>query len=303
MPTAPAPGTLSGVAECGPGAGLISAVLTWYDHNERPLPWRGSSPWGVLVSEFMLQQTPVERVRPLWESWLDQWPRPADLAAAPLADAIRAWGRLGYPRRARYLHRTAEIITADHGGAVPADLQSLRALPGVGEYTAAAVQAFAFGRRAIVLDTNVRRVLARAVDGSARPTASISAIERAAAQELWPRAHRRSARWSAAVMELGAVVCTARNPSCHACPIRRTCAWSAAGFPPADRPTRRQPAYEGSDRQARGAILAVARRGPVEPSDLALSWPSDEQRVRAIEGLLADGLLERAADGRLRLPT
>ena len=281
----------------------MAPVLRWYDRHERPLPWRSSTPWGVLVSEFMLQQTPVDRVLPLWHGWLERWPRPADLAGATQADVIRAWGRLGYPRRARYLHLAAVRITSDHGGQVPDDEDALRALPGVGEYTAAAVRAFAFGRRSVVLDTNVRRVLARAVDGRARPTPAISAGERATAAAVWPRPDARSARWSAAVMELGALVCTARSPACGSCPVRGRCAWLAAGSPADDAPARRKAVYEGSDRQARGAVLAVARaRDEIPTGDLAALWPDDAQRERAVAGLLADGLLERVGTDRLRLP-
>ncbi len=282
----------------------MAPVLRWYDQHERPLPWRTSTPWGVLVSEFMLQQTPVDRVLPLWAEWLTRWPTPADLAAAPPADAIRAWGRLGYPRRARYLHQAAVRIVEDHGGQVPDDEDALRALPGVGEYTAAAIRAFAFGRRSVVLDTNVRRVLARAVDGRSRQPDAISAIERRTATALWPTRDARSARWSAAVMELGALVCTARSPSCAACPVRRRCAWHAAGHPVDPSVPRRQAGYEGSDRQARGALLAAARisDGTVSADELAAAWPDEDQRERALAGLLADGLVERVGEIGVRLP-
>lgn len=282
----------------------MAPVLAWFTVHERPLPWRRSTPWGVLVSELMLQQTPVERVLPRWQQWLSRWPTPADLAAAAPADAIRAWDRLGYPRRARYLHEAAVRIARDHGGQVPDDAVALRALPGVGDYTAAAVLAFAFGRRSIVLDTNVRRVLGRAVSGRDRPTAAISAVERSTAEALWPRTDARSARWSAAVMELGALVCTARGPACDTCPIRRRCAWHASGRPADPTSARRQAAYEGSDRQARGAVLAVVRAhdGPVPVTDLATTWPDAIQRARALSGLLADGLVEHAGDDHVRLP-
>src|SRR5690606_7452204 len=136
----------------------------WFDHAARDLPWRRPecSPWGVLVSEIMLQQTPVVRVLPAWMSWMERWPTPAHLAAASQADAVRAWDRLGYPRRAKRLWECAGEIVRRHGGEVPDDEEELLALPGIGAYTAAAVRSFAFGRRAVVLDTNVRRVIARA---------------------------------------------------------------------------------------------------------------------------------------------
>ncbi len=284
---------------------LVAVILDWYARFERPLPWRRSTPWGVLVSEFMLQQTPVDRVLPVWSAWLASWPTAADLAEASLADALRAWGRLGYPRRARRLHQSAVLITSDFGGLVPRDAGALRSLPGVGEYTAAAVQAFAFGRRAVVMDTNVRRVLARALDGNERPTAHITAAERRRGEDLWPTEHARSARWSAAVMEFGALVCTARRPACPSCPLSSQCAWTAAGQPPAASAARRQPEYAGSDRQARGQLLEALRSRPaaVPTSVLEQSWPHAEQRDRALAGLIADGLVVRRRSGRFALPS
>jgi len=293
------------VADERRGSDLVSPVIRWFGRHERDLPWRHTTAWGVVVSEFMLQQTPVDRVLPRWHEWMDRWPAPVDLAAAPPADAIRAWGRLGYPRRARFLHAAAVRIATEHGGEVPADEAALRALPGVGEYTAAAIRAFAFGRRSVVLDTNVRRVLARAVDGRERQSPSISTVERTTADALWPRRDARSARWSAAVMELGALVCTARTPDCSRCPIRQRCAWNAAGRPADEVAPRRQATYEGSDRQARGAVLAVVRGAdaPVVLASLRDAWPDDAQRDRAVAGLIADGLVEVAEGGLLRLPT
>lgn len=285
-------------------APLVRAITRWFDVHERPLPWRRSDPWGVLVSEFMLQQTPVDRVLPVWETWLERWPTPADLAAARPADALRLWGRLGYPRRATRLHGAATVIALEHGGQVPDDPDALRSLPGVGEYTTAAVRAFAFGRRSIVLDTNVRRVLARTVTGQAEPAPHITAPERERADLLWPARDAASARWSAAVMEFGALVCTARQPSCGTCPVRRRCMWTLAGQPAAAGIGRRQAAYEGSDRQARGRLLAVLREadGPVPASTLDTAWPVADQRQRALDTLLADGLVAMAPDGSYTLP-
>lgn len=286
------------------GSALVAALIRWFDVHERPLPWRASTPWGVLVSEFMLQQTPVDRVRPAWAQWLERWPEPESLAQARVADALRAWGRLGYPRRARWLHQSAVAITERFDGDVPADYEALRTLPGVGDYTASAVLAFAFDRRAVVLDTNVRRVLARAVDGLAQPTAHITAAERERAEALWPAAHRRSARWSAAVMEFGALVCTARNPACGTCPVRRTCAWDLAGRPAPAAPARRQKEYEGSDRQARGRVLAALREapGPLPARGVEACWPDDAQRDRALAALIADGLVVALPRRRYALP-
>lgn len=285
-------------------AALVSALIGWFDVHERPLPWRSSTPWGVLVSEFMLQQTPVDRVLPLWPTWVERWPTPTDMARAPVADVLRAWGRLGYPRRAQRLHAAAVVLTGRFGGQVPDDEDALRSLPGVGEYTAAAVMAFAFGRRSIVLDTNVRRVVARAVHGVAEPPGHITTGERSRAAALWPRRDARSARWSAAVMEFGALVCTARRPACDDCPIRRRCAWTAVGQPPAVTPARRQAEYAGSDRQARGRIMELLRDGggPVSRTDLEACWPDAPQRDRALAGLLADGLAVELPRRRYSLP-
>ena len=283
---------------------LVSALLRWYSANERPLPWRHTTPWGVLVSEFMLQQTPVDRVLPLWEVWLDRWPTPEALATDSVADALRAWGRLGYPRRARWLHQSAVVITQQHGGEVPSDPEALRALPGVGDYTTAAVLAFAFGQRSVVLDTNVRRVVARTVHGMAQPAPHITSAERARADGLWPRTHARSSRWSAAVMEFGALVCTARQPACVRCPVQRACEWTLAGQP-APTPNRsRQAQYEGSDRQVRGRIMAALRERPQPVGVVAFRAASadDAQRDRALDGLVTDGLVTRLPRGRYALP-
>ena len=215
-------------------------VLAWYARNARDLPWRapGATPWAVLVSEIMLQQTPVARVLPEYLSWMARWPTPAALAASPAGEAIRQWGRLGYPRRALRLHETATILTARHGGTVPADVDALRALPGIGSYTAAAVASFAFGQRHAVLDTNVRRVLARLVAGQPgaggrlrRLGSAASVAERRLAESLLPAEPAVAARWSVAVMELGALVCTAASPRCGDCPVAGDCAWLAAGRP------------------------------------------------------------------------
>jgi A/G-specific adenine glycosylase len=287
-----------------PDSALVAALIGWFGAHERPLPWRSTTPWGVVVSEFMLQQTPVDRVLPAWPAWMDRWPTPQDLASDTVADALRQWGRLGYPRRARWLHQSAMMITTEFGGEVPADADALRTLPGVGDYTASAVLAFAFGQRSVVLDTNVRRVVARSVHGLAQPTAHITAAERSRADDLWPRAHRRSARWSAAVMEFGALVCTARRPSCSQCPIQARCAWTLAGRPAAPEPTRRQAAYSGSDREARGRILALLREQvePLDAGDIDAVWPDADQRTRAVAALVSDGLVRRLPGDRFELP-
>ncbi len=271
---------------------LHAAVLGWFDEAARELPWRTDPhPWRVMVSEFMLQQTPVARVLPVFDAWLDRWPTPAALAADSPGEAVRAWGRLGYPRRALRLHASATAIVERHGGEVPADLDQLRALPGVGDYTAAAIASFAFGQRHVVLDTNVRRLFARTVQGIEFPSDSISAAERALATELLP--DHDAHRWAAATMELGAVVCTARSPHCGACPIEDRCAWNLAGRPAHSGPPRRGQAFAGTDRQVRGRLLEVVRSAdaPVTKADLDAVWDDARQRERCLDSLLADGLV------------
>ncbi|GAA1914997.1 A/G-specific adenine glycosylase [Nocardioides lentus] len=290
----------------GPAADLWEPVLRWYDGHARDLPWRepGASAWSVMVSEYMLQQTPVARVLPVHAAWLERWPRPADLAAEPTGEAVRAWGRLGYPRRALRLHAAAVAVTERHGGEVPASYDDLLALPGVGDYTAAAIATFAYGRRHVVLDTNVRRVHARVLAGQAVPAASVTRAERDRAAALLPPDAPTAATWSVAVMELGALVCTARSPDCDACPVAGTCAWRAAGHPAYDGPVRRAQAWDGTDRQCRGRLLAVLRDAdaPVHLSRLDAAWPDPLQRARCLEGLLTDGLAVRTSDTTVALP-
>jgi A/G-specific adenine glycosylase len=289
-------------------------VLSWYARHARDLPWRapGATPWSVLVSEIMLQQTPVARVWPEYLRWIARWPTPAALAAEPAGEAIRQWGRLGYPRRALRLHETATILTARHGGKVPADRDTLLALPGIGSYTAAAVASFAFGQRHAVLDTNVRRVLARLVAGQPRAAAAPSVAERRLAESLLPAEPAVAARWSVAVMELGALVCTAASPRCDTCPVAGDCAWLAAGRPeepknsgePGEAAGRRSQRYDGTDRQCRGRLLAVLRDSgvPVSRADFDAVWPGQAQLARALDGLIADGLADPLPDGRFALP-
>lgn len=284
---------------------LHAPLLGWYLANARDLPWRRSppSPWGVLVSEIMLQQTPVARVLPVWEAWMHRWPTPTALAAEPAAEAIRAWGRLGYPRRALRLHANAVLLVSDHGGDVPAEEDVLRTLPGVGEYTAAAVAAFAFGRRSVVLDTNVRRVLARLEDGRAGVTGGPTNRERTMAADLLPVDPSTAATWSVALMELGAVVCTARAPLCEECPVAGRCRWLAAGRPAGPSRVRSQP-YEGTDRYVRGKIMQLLSEStePVPASRVDAVWADADQRDRALESLLVDGLAERLPSGTFSLP-
>jgi A/G-specific adenine glycosylase len=282
-----------------------AAILPWYAGHARDLPWRrrGATPWSIMVSEFMLQQTPVSRVLPAHAAWLDRWPVPAALADASPADAVRQWDRLGYPRRAVRLHASARLIVSRHGGQVPASVEELRALPGVGSYTAAAIASFAFGQRHAVLDTNVRRVLTRLVAGEGLPPKAPTLAERRLAESLLPQDGRQAALWSVGVMELGALVCTATRPRCADCPFAGECAWLRRGRPAA--PARRgQAAYQGSDRQCRGRLLAVLREAtaPVPADTLAAAWHDSAQRARALAALIKDGMVVRCGDGSFALP-
>ncbi|MGY1783916.1 A/G-specific adenine glycosylase [Geodermatophilus sp. SYSU D00698] len=286
-------------------AGLGDALVDWYDTAARDLPWRrpGVDPWAVLVSEVMLQQTPVARVEPVWRAWTERWPTPAALATASPAEVIRAWGKLGYPRRALRLRETAVALTERHGGAVPADVAALEALPGIGTYTARAVACFGHGRPQPVVDTNVRRVVARLVHGRAEAgTARASDLADVAA--LAPADRERACRFSVAAMELGALVCVARTPRCGVCPVRDRCAWRLAGCPAAEGPPRRVQRFAGTDRQVRGRLLDVLRAadGPVPAPALDAAWDDAVQRSRCLDSLLADGLVEQTDDGLFRLP-
>jgi len=277
-------------------------VAAWFAAGHRPLPWRaaGFPAWGVLVSEFMLQQTSVARVIPRLAEWLARWPTPAALAAVPPGEAVRAWDRLGYPRRALNLHAASVAITERHGGVVPSDVDELLALPGVGPYTARAVAAFAYGVRVPVVDVNVRRVLARAMRGVGEPGPARTREEHALMESLLPMDEEAARLANAGTMELGQTVCTARAPRCAECPIAELCAWRAAGYPAYTGPAApRQKPYAGSDREVRGRILRELRADelPVPAERIAALWPDAAQRERALAGLLADGLAERVGDG------
>lgn len=279
-------------------------LQAWYGLERRELPWRapGTTPWQILVSEFMLQQTPVARVAPIWVDWVRRWPTPSATAGASAADVLRAWGKLGYPRRAKRLHECATVIAAEHADVVPHDVETLLTLPGVGAYTARAVACFAYGIRVPVVDINVRRVVARAVDGRANAGPSTTVRDHAAVAALLPEGPE-AAVFSAALMELGALVCTARSPRCTSCPVSR-CAWQAAGFPAGDGPARRPQGYAGTDRQVRGRLLDVLRTSstPVGRAELDVVWLSDTaQRDRALDSLLMDGLVEQTRDGQFAL--
>jgi A/G-specific adenine glycosylase len=298
----------AGIETAGPGTAgpepVWRAVTAWYAQAARDLPWRrpGTDPWAVLVSEVMLQQTPVSRVVPAWRAWVDRWPTPPALAADEPGEAVRAWGRLGYPRRALRLHAAACAVVDRHGGRLPETVPELLALPGVGDYTARAVAAFAFRQRHPVVDTNVRRVVARAVEGVA--DAPVARRDLALVESLLPQDPEAAATTSVALMELGALVCTARSPGCGACPLATTCRWRTAGCPPLTTPVRRLQAWAGTDRQVRGRLMAALRtsEGPVTAATLATTWDDPVQRARCLDSLVADGLAEPLEDGTYSLP-
>lgn len=279
-----------------PVAALHDRILTWYAANARELPWRHSdcSPWGVLVSEVMAQQTPLSRVEPIWREWMQRWPTPAALAADSPGAAVRAWGRLGYPRRALRLHEAATAIVDRFGGEVPRSAPDLLSLPGVGPYTQSAVQAFAFAARATVVDTNVRRVQARLVTGQEQAAPALTRAESDLATTLLPTEDAAAAGWNVAVMELGALVCTARTPLCQDCPVQDLCRWVASGRPAYDGAPRRTQAWHGTDRQVRGEIVQRLREStlPLPRRVLESAGPDPDQVDRCLAGLVHDGLIE-----------
>jgi A/G-specific adenine glycosylase len=293
---------------------LRERVNSWYAGAGRDLPWRDPdcSAWGVFLSEVMAQQTPLSRVEAAWRDWMARWPRPSHLAAATPGDAVRAWGRLGYPRRALRLHEAATVMVERHGGEVPGTHAELLALPGVGAYTAAAVACFAFGLPEVVVDTNVRRVLARTLEGKAFPHLTLTKAETELATSAMPAqrhtdpAARRAANvWNVAVMELGALVCVARGPRCGECPVADLCAWNVSGRPAYEGPPRRGQTWQGTDRQVRGELLRRLRdeHRALPLSALQDSGPDAAQVMRCLDSLVADGLVEPLSRKRFRLPS
>ncbi len=250
---------------------MQEALLEWFGESARDLPWRRTrDPYAILVSEVMLQQTQVARVLERYGPWLERWPTPAALAAAPAADVLRAWSGLGYNRRALNLQNAARRVV--ELGAFPDDIAGLEQLPGVGPYTARAVACFAFGAEVTALDTNVRRVLERSLGTT----------------EVAPPA-RRAWDWNQALFDLGAQVCLARVPRCERCPLAAMCPARGRTFAP----LRRQSRFEGSRRQRRAALVRELADGP-------RSEGGYERDV--VDSLLADGLAVRRADGLLALP-
>jgi A/G-specific adenine glycosylase len=293
-------------ARPSPARDAGEAIVDWYATAARDLPWRreGTDAWAVLVSEVMLQQTPVARVEPVWREWMSRWPTPAALAAVAPADVIRAWGKLGYPRRALRLREAAAAVVERHGGVVPRDVAQLEALPGIGTYTARAVACFGYGQPQPVVDTNVRRVVARLLHGRAE-AGNARAADLTDIAELTPSEPGRATRFSVAAMELGALVCVAGAPRCGVCPVRDRCAWRLAGSPAHDGPARRVQKFAGTDRQVRGKLLDVLRAAhePVDAAALDATWDDAVQRSRCLDSLLTDGLVEQTDDGLFTLPS
>ena len=279
---------------------LHQPVLAWYKKNKRDLPWRNTDAWGVLVSEIMLQQTPVARVLPIYIEWMKRWPTPAALAAASPAEVITAWGRLGYPRRALRLHECAKVISTQYKGQIPETQSELRELPGIGDYTSAAIIAFAFEGRSLVLDINIRRVFARVVDGVEVPTTAPTKSERAEREKLIPR--KNPHLWAAATMELGALICTAKNPKCGQCPLADQCIWRSLDYPLSDQPKRTQ-SWHGTDRQCRGVIVQALRENPaLKKREIMELWDVPSQVEKALLTLLEDGLVVEQKGQRFSLP-
>ena len=280
---------------------LEKPIVNWFKRNKRDLPWRTTTPWGVMVSEYMLQQTPVNRVLPKWIEWMERWPTPKDLAAATPAQVITAWGRLGYPRRALRLHAAAQIIAEDFNNEVPEDELTLQQLPGIGEYTAAAIAAFAFDRRTLVMDVNIRRVLTRVIDGNEHPKPAPTSREKARRLTLLPE--KNAHIWAAATMELGAIVCTSKNPKCELCPVISACNWRKNGYPKSDL-IRKSQDWHGTDRKCRGTIVQALRENEsLTENAIKKLWPEESQVEKALKTLQEDLLIEAISRKRYRLPS
>jgi len=282
---------------------FADVLLGWYGAQARDLPWRRTrDPYRILVSEIMLQQTQASRAAVAFTAFTSRFPMVRTLAAASVAEVLTAWRGLGYNRRAVGLHKAARVIVDEHAGVVPRDLAALRALPGVGDYTARAVLAFAYGQDVGPVDTNVARVLSRAVAGRALTRREAQSL----ADALVPEGQGHA--WSSALMDLGARHCTARRPACDSCPVLRSCAWRRNGGedPAGATAVRARPTspFAGSDRYHRGRLVDALREGSVAAADLATAADIENPtRAAALaQRLVADGLAEWHA-GSLRLPT
>lgn len=285
---------------------LVQALEIWWHEHARDLPWRfgRTTPWGVLVSEVMSQQTQMSRVVPYWIDWMRAWPDAKSLAQASTAEVITAWGRLGYPRRALRLQECAKVVAEQYGGELPTTYEELIALPAVGDYTANAVLSFAYGKRVAVIDTNIRRVLSRVFLGVESRGGNTTKAERELAQQVLPQSDLQSVLWNQAIMELGATVCMAQQVSCQTCPLQAYCKFYEAGLPELGvKRTRPRQRFKGTNRQVRGIILhALRQNGTIEPENIASLWNDSIQLAQCIHSLDEDGLIDIAEDGTLRLP-
>lgn len=272
--------------------------MRWYRAKGRhSLPWRQTrDPYAVLVSEVMLQQTQVERVLPYFATWMARWPGFEALASEPASEVIRAWRGLGYNRRALNLHRLAAEVVSNYAGRLPDDAHALRRLPGIGPYTAAAVQCFARGERIVVADTNIARVVSRTCLGAASQRSIPARDLSDALSHLLPVRGART--HNLALMDFGALVCTARSPGCDICPLSRLCAWNLAGKPGEIAPQPATPRFETTARFARGRIIDALREFPAPTAGLAaiLPHPHATRVEHYLEALEREGLVERNDD-------
>ncbi|AZA12760.1 A/G-specific adenine glycosylase [Corynebacterium choanae] len=287
-------------------------AVAWFAKHQRPLLWRqpGVTAWGVLVSEVMSQQTQVARVEPLWQEWMRRWPKPHHLAAAATPEVLSLWGRLGYPRRALRLKECATVLANKYDDTVPADVETLLTLPGIGDYTARAVCAFAYQQAVPVVDTNVRRVIARAIFGVAA-AGNPKRRDLSDAQQLVDAYPSRGHEVCGALMEIGALICTARQPHCDSCPLAQTCQWVANGKPQLDQASeaaakkRRQPSFFGTDRYVRGIIMAALREHHphgLSPATIDTLWAQPAQLHSCVISLVEDGLAALDDKENLHLP-
>lgn len=303
----------------GFGAGELETMkqelFAWWDENARDLPWRfgRTTPWGILISEVMSQQTQMSRVVRYWTDWMDVWPDAASLAKASTAEVITAWGRLGYPRRALRLQECAKVVAEQYHNELPKTYDELVALPGIGDYTASAVMSFAFGRRIAVLDTNVRRVLWRTFKGEESFGGATKPAERELANAVLPQDAKESVTWNEALIELGALVCTAKNPKIDEDPWAAHSRFYAAGCPHmGEKRTRPRQSFKGTNRQVRGIVLNALRAlSSAGSGDKAVSlsrddveklWGDHIQLDQCIASLDEDGLIEIGPNGSLHLP-
>lgn len=316
-----------------------NVALFWYAHA-RDLPWRfgRTTPWGILVSEVMSQQTQMSRVVPYWLTWMQTWPDAQYLSKATTAEVITAWGRLGYPRRAVRLQECARVVATQYDNTLPRTYDELTALPGIGDYTASAVMSFAYGERIAVIDTNIRRVLSRAFAGVESHGGSATRADRELAVALLPQDDFAtdtstdtsassavnlaasnetsnadlcctSSLWNQAIMEIGATLCTAQSPQCNTCPLQTWCRFNAAGFPGlGEHRTRPRQRFAGTNRQVRGIILQALRQAHKEQrtvthSEITNLWANQTQLGECIASLDNDGLIVLLPHGTITLPS